>query len=127
MAERNIIHIIVYIIQIRKNLLVNTLNMDYLVFRILLFLLLTSRDSLKAVKLGKAAGIDGLSAEHFVCAHTKLIVHLSLLFTAMLTHGHMPSDLMKTAIVPILKNGKVILVTRTTIDLLQLLRRCQTY
>ena len=61
-------------------------------------------DSLKAVKLGKAAGIDGLSAEHFVCAHTKISVHLSLLFTAMLTHGHMPSDLMKTAIVPILKN-----------------------
>ena len=55
-------------------------------------------------KLGKAAGIDGLSAEHFVCAHTKISVHLSLLFTAILTHGHMPSDLMKTAIVPILKN-----------------------
>ena len=51
-------------------------------------------DSLKAVKLGKAAGIDGLSAEHFVCAHTKISVHLSLLFT---------------------------------IDLLQLLRRCQKY
>ena len=47
-------------------------------------------DSLKTVKLGKAAGIDGLSAEHFVCAHTKISVHLSLLFTAMLTHmvGH---------------------------------------
>ena len=52
----------------------------------------------------KAADIDGLSAEHFVCAHTKISVHLSLLFTAMWTHGHMPSDLMKTAIVPILKN-----------------------
>ena len=37
-------------------------------------------------------------------AHTKISVHLSLVFTAMLTHGHMPSDLMKTAIVPILKN-----------------------
>ena len=37
-------------------------------------------DSLKAVKLGKAAGIDGLSAEHFVCAHTSVSVHLSLLF-----------------------------------------------
>ena len=68
-------------------------------------------DSLKAVKLGKAADIDRLSAEHFVCAHTMISVHLSLLFTAtcMLTHGHMPSDLiifciMKTAIVPILKN-----------------------
>ena len=65
-------------------------------------------DSLiKAVKLGKADGIDGLSAEHFVCAHTKISVHLSLLFTAMLTHGHMLSDLMKTAIVPILKNRQV--------------------
>ena len=60
-------------------------------------------DSLKAVKLGKAAGIDGLSAKHFVCAHTSVSVHLSLLFTSMLTHGHMPAGLMKTAIVPILK------------------------
>ena len=35
-------------------------------------------NSLKAVKLGKAAGIDdGLSAEHFVCAHTKIRLHLS--------------------------------------------------
>ena len=61
-------------------------------------------DSLKTVKLGKAAGIDGLSAEHFVCAHIGISVHLSLLFTSMLSHGHMPADLMKTAIVPILKN-----------------------
>ena len=72
-------------------------------------------DSLKAVKLGKAAGIDGLSAEHFVCAHIGISVHfihyhyyhyhlLSLLFTSMLSHGHMPAELMKTAIVPILKN-----------------------
>ena len=60
-------------------------------------------DSLKAVKLGKAAGIDGLSAEHFVCAHTSVSVHLSLLFTSMLSHGHMSAGLMKTAIVPILK------------------------
>ena len=61
-------------------------------------------DNLKAVKLGKAAGIDGLSAEHFVCAHIVIIVHLSLLFTSMLTHGHMPAELMKTTIVHILKN-----------------------
>ena len=61
-------------------------------------------DSLKAVKLGKADGIDGLSAEHFVCAHTSVSVHSSLLFTSMLSHGHMPAGLMKTAIVPILKN-----------------------
>ena len=45
-------------------------------------------DSLKAVKLGKAAGIDGLSAEHFVCAHTSVSVHLSLLFTSMFSWTH---------------------------------------
>ena len=56
-------------------------------------------DSLKAV-----ACINGLSAEHFVCAHIGISVHISLLFTSMLTHGHMPAELMKTAIVPILKN-----------------------
>ena len=61
-------------------------------------------DSLKAVKLGKAAGIDGLSAEHCVCAHIGFSVHLSLLITSILSHGHMPAELMKTAIVPILKN-----------------------
>ena len=37
-------------------------------------------DSLKSVKLSKAAGIDGLSAEHFVCAHIGISVHLSVLF-----------------------------------------------
>ena len=31
-------------------------------------------DSLKTVKLGKAAGIDGLSAEYFVCAHIGISV-----------------------------------------------------
>ena len=61
-------------------------------------------DSLKTVKLGKAAGIDGLSAKHFVCAHIGISLHLSLLFTSMLSHGDMPAELMKTAIVPILKN-----------------------
>ena len=49
-------------------------------------------DSLKTVKLGKAAGINGLSAEHFVCAHIGISVHLSLLFTSMLSHGHMPAE-----------------------------------
>ena len=59
---------------------------------------------MKDVKLGKAAGIDGLSAEHFVCAHIGMGVYLSLLFTTMLTHGHIPAEVMKTAIVPIPKN-----------------------
>ena len=64
----------------------------------------TVLDSLKAVKLGKAAGIDGLFAKHSVCPHIGISLHLSLLFTSMLSHRHMPAELIKTAIVPILKN-----------------------
>ena len=54
--------------------------------------------------LGKAAGHGGLAAEHFVFLHTIICVHLSLLFTSLLFHGYLPASLMKSAIVPILKN-----------------------
>ena len=83
--------------------------------------------NLKAVTLGKAAGIDGLSAEHFVCAHIGISVHLSLLFTSMLTHGHMPAELMKTAIVPILKNRQGDTSDKNNYNLLQLSWHCLKY
>ena len=38
-------------------------------------------ESLKEIKLGKSAEIDGLAAEHFVYSHSIVSVHLSLLFT----------------------------------------------
>ena len=60
--------------------------------------------SLKEIKLGKSAGIDGLAAEHFVYSHSSISVHLALLFTCMLNHGHVPTAFMKTSIIPILKN-----------------------
>ena len=62
------------------------------------------RECLKSIKLGKAAGLDGLAAEHFVYSHNIISVHLSLLFTGLLSHGYLPPALMKSAIVPILKN-----------------------
>ena len=62
------------------------------------------RERLKTIKLGKAAGLDGLAAEHFVFSYSIICVHLSLLFTSMLIHGYLPASLMKSAIVPILKN-----------------------
>ena len=61
-------------------------------------------DSLKKVKLGKSAGIDGLAAEHFVYLHERISVHLAMLFTSMLTHGYLPHSFMTTSIIPILKN-----------------------
>ena len=60
------------------------------------------RECLKTIKLGKAAGLDGLAAEHFVFSHSIICVHLSLLFTSMLIHGYLSASLMKSAIVPII-------------------------
>lgn len=64
------------------------------------------RQSIKSLKLGKSAGLDALFAEHLVCAADRLIVLLSTLFTMMLQHSFIPSDLMNTVIVPILKDKK---------------------
>ena len=62
------------------------------------------RECLKSIKLGKAAGLDGLAAEYFAYSHNIICVHLSLLFTSLLSHGYSPAALMQSAIVPILKN-----------------------
>ena len=61
-------------------------------------------DALKNIKCGKSSGIDGISAEHFVFAHSRIHVLLSLLFSAFVMHGYLPSMFLKTAIVPIIKN-----------------------
>ena len=42
--------------------------------------------------------------QHFVFAHSRIHVLLSLLFSAFITHGYLPDMFMKTAIVPIIKN-----------------------
>ena len=61
------------------------------------------RECFKSIKLGTAASLDGLAAEHFVYSHTIICVHLSLLCTSLLRHGYLPAAKMQSAIVPILK------------------------
>jgi len=53
---------------------------------------------------GKASGPDGVSVEHLKYAGHNLPVMLSILFTAIFTHGILPKDLMLSVIVPILKD-----------------------
>ena len=64
-------------------------------------------DALKNIKCGKSRGINGISAEHFVFADSRIHVLLSILFSAFvmqqLMYGYLPSMFMKTAIVPIIK------------------------
>ena len=47
---------------------------------------------------------DIFAAEHFIYAHSITHVFLSLLFNAFIRHEHLPTDFMKSAIVPIVKN-----------------------
>ena len=52
-------------------------------------------DALKNINCGKSSGIDGISAEHFVFAHSRIHVLLSLLFSAFVMHGYLPSMFIK--------------------------------
>ena len=61
---------------------------------------------MKKTKLCKTAGLDSLAAKHFVYSHDIVTVVLSLVFTNVLNQGYIPSDFMKTSIIPILKNRK---------------------
>ena len=59
--------------------------------------------SFRLLKSGKASGVDGLAAEHFLNADCHIYVYLSLLFNSFMYHGYLPAEFMKTAIVPIIK------------------------
>ena len=61
-------------------------------------------NALKSVNKGKACGVDGLAAEHFIYADERIHVILSILFNCFISHGYLPFEFMKTAIVPIIKN-----------------------
>ena len=69
-------------------------------------ILFTNSDLNSPLKRGKACGVDGLAAEHFIVFMliVLLMYFLSLLFNAFVRHGYLPTDFMKTAIVPIIKN-----------------------
>ena len=56
------------------------------------------------LECGNSAGPDGISAECFKFSNTKIHVLLPLLFSMCLSHCYLPSTLIKTTIVPIVKN-----------------------
>ena len=61
-------------------------------------------NALKSVNKSKACGVDVLAAEHFIYADERIHVILFILFNCFISHGYLPSEFMKTAIVPIIKN-----------------------
>ena len=51
----------------------------------------------------KAVGLDEISAEHIKHGGTGLLIHISIVFQAMLRHGYVPEQWKESVIVPILK------------------------
>jgi len=68
------------------------------------------------LKLYKQEGICGLSSDFFINAPQVLYVHVSMLNTAMLVHGHSPSLSTKRTIIPIIKGSNVDKMTRLIIE-----------
>ena len=52
----------------------------------------------------KSPGLDGISSEHIKFAGQQLPVLLSILMSAILVHGYVPKSMLKSVIVPIIKN-----------------------
>lgn len=63
-------------------------------------------DAIKDMKCGKSCGLDTLQSEHFKYGSDRLVVLLSLLFSAMLTHGYLPDSLMRTVLIPVVKDKR---------------------
>ena len=56
------------------------------------------------LKLGKAAGIDNIVAEHIVYAHPAVVFHLTKLFNLIICHGYVPNTFGHSIIVPLIKD-----------------------
>jgi len=70
-------------------------------------MMLTTEDVDKAIhniKLGKAAGHDNLTIDHFLYSHPCIVIHLRQLFNAMLKHSYVPAEFGKGIIVPLVKD-----------------------
>ena len=60
-------------------------------------------DAIYHLKAYKHEGVCGLSSDFFINAPHELFVHVAMLITAMLVHGHAPSILTTSTIIPIAK------------------------
>jgi len=58
-----------------------------------LFDVVDVENALASLKLGKAAGYDGLTTESLHYCHPAIFIHLKLLFNMMSVHGYVPDDL----------------------------------
>ena len=61
-------------------------------------------DIIKDLSYNKSPGLDGICSEHMKFACQQLPVLLSILMSAILVHGYVPKSMLKSVIIPIIKN-----------------------
>ena len=62
---------------------------------------------IRELYLGKAAGADGLTAEHYVYAiGSSVPLHISYMLTLCFQHGLVPETFLHGVLIPIYKTGK---------------------
>ena len=75
---------------------------------------ITVTDVMNAIahlKSGKSDGSEGLYSDHFIHGTHRVYVILSILFTAMLSHGFSPNSMILGTMIPIPKDKKKSLCT----------------
>jgi hypothetical protein len=60
-------------------------------------------DAISRLKRGKSDGNSRLSSDHFMQACPELSVYASFIFTGLLTHGTLPTDMVTSTVIPIPK------------------------
>ena len=60
--------------------------------------------SIKCIKPCKTDGVDDISSDILINACEELNIHMSLLFTMMLTHGYCPKNMLISTLIPITKD-----------------------
>ena len=82
-------------------------------------------ESLKEIKLGKSAGIDGLAAEHFVYSHSRVSVHYNTIIYMYVESWASTDSIYENFNYSYLKKTETVTpVTKIIIDQLQLSQRC---
>ena len=59
---------------------------------------------IRKLKLGKAAGGDGLCSEHLIYACPTLVIHIRKLFLSMAKHCYVPDDFGGGTVIPLIKD-----------------------
>lgn len=70
----------------------------------IIFTAMDVRNAIKSITKGKSPGFDGLSIEHLQNAGPHIARVLAMFYSLCISHSYLPPDLMRTVVVPVVKN-----------------------